>query len=1599
MKSKKTDERVFGPVSAPSGYCRGRARSRQRQRVALRRNVLGAESLERRQLLAADVTISFTAGLLQIEGTEAADAFILRQDGPAIEVSYVSGSGTAGLRRIPAGVSRVEIVGGAGRDLVVVRNGSFPGGISVSGGAEADLVISRSAVTLPDATAGDVFLRFRDAALLDDLAITTRRVEAANFANEATYAGKLLRKSETWTADGQRVELAWDGTGVIAKSTFVGSRLALSEIWDTAGGYQRTFTPANGSSLSETFRDGVRRIEEKQSGAVVIRTTWDDSGFIMRQSMDGENLLLEEAWDGKGAYRRTWSDASGRGYEEAFDGEIPKLRAVTEGDRQVRNAWGDDGNRVREVTVAGVLQRRDQWDREGRQLTTTFSNGQAVLRDTFVAGRQVQREAWTGDQLIRTAWNESNDRLRQTLIGDRVIREAEIKATGETRVTEWLADKVVRTSTDSSGNCSIETLVSDVVQSRELRLTDGGVVLTTFDPATGKPVREDRTSGDKTQTQTTEWFETRVVRRTTREGVLVAREVWKDGGLIRTMWDGSGNKQREAFEGSDRESLAEGTKVSEGVTAPNGDQIQTTWEVDGTKQTLGVRDGTVVMAELIKGDDRQVIFRGTGGYHAEVFVGSNLVERTQSLDDGTYQTRKFTNGVLTYEYCVDRSGRTQKTTWYDEYTGNSSLTGFETVKRRLMTDGRRRLSEVTNETSVTRTMWTGDGTTPDSTYYREVEYLKNAWWMPMGATDTRREIKFYDSGTLVYLARVRVDGNSSLLVNTPSAAWDAMQAGRFGLTGSDDIFALSDTGGTFNLGGVVGFVVGTWKGENPDNPITIDIGPIRDIQDGLKNSFADVNHAIDVNLRNLGKDLQTVLGGIDFSKLKLPSLEGVNVGAFAGIGSIKWSGLDSLPAFKGNPFAKIGSLQDIRWENPRSWVSEKWNDFSKWLAKVDPIKAVESVLPGSSNRPRKVQYFNEYLMELHGYTRDQALLIVDLVYAKEPGLRGRFLAEYNALLAQQGQKVYQRYFDDATAPALDGAGHAALQQTGKTRALNRLLSQYGLNPDGTKKPVAVTNPGMGLEEGGDIPLPEVGLSRWGEIPKDENGGGGGKGWNFDPTTFNVPPPKQDAQRPPPSRPDSEDERKQRKADEAWMREVEKKRKDNDRVRTSQEITERFPTRIVESTTRELKTYAAAKGKEVATLYDAVEQTLRIGGSFGVGFSEGAVATVEGLGKSIVAALDADTWKSLGTSVRKSGRDFMNAKDKSKFVADFGNSACSALEDGALKMIDEWEKAGPEDRARMIGKLAGQVATDAVLNSLGSKIMQAAGDAALMGRKTKAAVDKVAEGEEFVTLEIKVKARVNDTYVAAPGETKARTALNEISAESMRKKLREEAGMDPEHARRLAGFSKEKQMVVVVKGANVNSLQYQGKKGYGAKPVDLKLKTNESTGLVTASRQVDGALFDARGKVVAGYSVRKDGWIVGPDGAKSNYRLDRGHVVDAKGTKFYSDYDVISVDAAPLPGSNTWTMVSTGDATTGPGRIVDEMNAAILGPNRKENIVMHGANRENVGKTAGGIYQILTPDIKDTFVVADFDGTIYHLNQAATKDFLKQRNIPWEIDGL
>jgi hypothetical protein len=912
------------------------------------------------------------------------------------------------------------------------------------------------------------------------------------------------------------------------------------------------------------------------------------------------------------------------------------------------------------------------------------------------------------------------------------------------------------------------------------------------------------------------------------------------------------------------------------------------------------------------------------------------------------------------------------------------------VVRRLISDGGRQLREVQYDvvngvaSQVQRTLWKGYGNTPGSTYYDEAEFLTNAFGMPLSGNDTRREIRFYDKGTLVYHARIRANGQTAELVKKPSAAWNEMQANRFGLTSSDDIFALSASGGTFNLGGVVGYVIGTWKGENPDDPISIDINPIDDLMSGIKTTFADISHALDVNFRTLQTDISKALGSITFAGLSLPSLDGLKFDHpnFAQIIDFKWMPFENTwSGFSGGSFASIDF--SLPWNTPQDfgrWASEKWKTGLDWLAARDVVsKAIVAISPPNADFLDEDKKIAEY-KEL-GYSYQQARLLKQLLDSRPPALKDGYLKNYEQFLAEEGQKIYQGYYSGG-GKFLDAAGHASLQQLAGENARDRLLKKYGLNYDGSiYKGDVYGIPGQFyLGNGSQQQDPRTQQIGSNEVTED---------WGSVITPKPTDPPKpKDRQKPADNstpEPDPPVDREKEK--------IQRQQANRDRIKAN------FSRNVAQVVKQQVDAYAKAKGKEVAAFYDAVEQTIRIGGSFGLGFAKGAVASVEGLGQSIVAALDADTWRGLGAAIRKNGREFMNAKDKAAVIADFGRAACESLQDGAVKMIDQWEKAGPEERARMIGTLAGQVAADAVLDSLGGKIMKVAGDAATMGRKTKAAADKVAEGAEFAALERNVKARVGNKISAADGKTRVRSAMDDLLNEELRRRIRDEAGMNPEHAARLAEFAKKREMVVVMKGANPKSLQYHGKPGYGAKPGDLKLKTNLETGLVTATRRADGTLIDARGNVVAGYSVRKDGWIVGPNGARSNYRLDRGHVVDAKGTRFFSDYDVVSVDEAPYPGSNTWMMVPTGDAKTGPGPIINDMNEAILGPNRKSDLVMHGANRENIVKTEGGIYQIATPDIGDSFVVADYDGKVYHLNQAEVKDFLTQRGIPWEIDGL
>jgi len=137
--------------------------------------------------------------------------------------------------------------------------------------------------------------------------------------------------------------------------------------------------------------------------------------------------------------------------------------------------------------------------------------------------------------------------------------------------------------------------------------------------------------------------------------------------------------------------------------------------------------------------------------------------------------------------------------------------------------------------------------------------------------------------------------------------------------------------------------------------------------------------------------------------------------------------------------------------------------------------------------------------------------------------------------------------------------------------------------------------------------------------------------------------------------------------------------------------------------------------------------------------------------------------------------------------------------------------------------------------------------------------------------------------------------------------------------------------------------------------------------VTASRRADGTLIDAHGQVVGGYRVDAQGWIVNTeqlvDGKpiRTNYRLSNGHVVDSKGIKLCSDYDVLSIDEAPL--------------------------------NRSRDMFKHGANRENYAKDRKGIYQIASPKVGETFTVFDADGSILVGDRLSVQRLLEGRRIP------
>lgn len=855
--------------------------------------------------------------------------------------------------------------------------------------------------------------------------------------------------------------------------------------------------------------------------------------------------------------------------------------------------------------------------------------------------------------------------------------------------------------------------------------------------------------------------------------------------------------------------------------------------------------------------------------------------------------------------------------------------------------------------------------------------------------------------------------------NRPSAALDqARQGGYFGLSGSN-VFALVPGGGSFNLFGIpaaaaallnpaaAGVNAFTGNVSRGLQPLEQSMGNIRGIFSGIQS----IGQALDVNFRTIQGDLGKILGSIDFGTFSLPNpnvrFDHIDFGKVFDVTwqppDVKFTNpfatVDFSPLFEPNLWWDLSF--DVVRDNPISnglkWLGDRFMTASAWMADRDPFTwaARQVGVDWGPSGERKVVLVapGERFLEA-GYTRDQAALLHDLMDRTPRGLRGRFLDEFNAFLAEEGQQVYRAHLA-ADGRELGSAGHAGLQQAASAAAQVRLLARYGLNPDGSRIPPSATNPGLGLG-GGIVTIPEEHDPRF-------NTGAESRRWDFDPQPIKPSAPEEKDRKRPKQEDDPETERR-RQEEERARRAQEEERKRERVEATRRRVREEFPAALQKSATENRNRYAQAKGKQVKDFHDSVEQTLRIGGAFAAGLGAGATAAVEGLAKTVVAALDADTWRGLAATVRTQGRNFMKADDKARFIADFGQQAYTSLENAVVASVDEWERASPEGRARLLGNLAGQIATEAVLPGVmtriaGNIIPLPGHPPIVLGRKATAAVDRIAASKEFPAYAKKVR------DAAGPNKKDLNSLLEghrKSTGQSLAEQLRRQAGMDPEHARRLSEYARRNKLMIVVRSSNPNSLQYHGRKGFAAKPGDLGLKTNSKTGLVTATRRRDGALVDALGEVVKGRQVDAQGWIVNTEKRingkplRTNYRLSStGHVVDAKGTRFFSDYDILTVDKAPVAGTG-WLGVPTGTKTTGSRTIVEEMNEAIVGTDRGRDMFKHGANRENLVKNDKGIYQVDTPEIGATFTVIDPDGTIFVGDRLYVKRLLEGRSIPTEF---
>ena len=233
------------------------------------------------------------------------------------------------------------------------------------------------------------------------------------------------------------------------------------------------------------------------------------------------------------------------------------------------------------------------------------------------------------------------------------------------------------------------------------------------------------------------------------------------------------------------------------------------------------------------------------------------------------------------------------------------------------------------------------------------------------------------------------------------------------------------------------------------------------------------------------------------------------------------------------------------------------------------------------------------------------------------------------------------------------------------------------------------------------------------------------------------------------------------------------------------------------------------------------------------------------------------------------------------------------------------------------------------------------------------------------------------------------------------------GISPKHQRKFSKMAQDNDQFIIVRDGNVDSMKFQGKKGYTPKPVTCKAKTAKfgpDAGTVVDPTHPRQAAFwdaaeraaadegpDALKKVRADRAKAADSWesfkTSQVDTPGSGYTVDPDGVVRLHGDKVHGDYDLHGV----FDGTSK-DRVSFGSGAEGDPNVAlasqrrQQMNET-LNPGSNKEMVQHGGQDDwlNPNKRPDPPSTAFTPD-----------GQQVHLaDEQAMEQFYKDNGLPWD----